>query len=70
MNLDFVSNVIADIEITSKATAAMYKLNIVKNALNLGLNLNLTKNTRGSHVYYPCNQFVTESSTYYESKIN
>lgn len=51
----------------SKASVAMFKLNIIRKALNLNQNLYLTK---GSCTYYPYNPFVTESSTYYENELN
>ena len=54
----------------SKASAAMYKLNIIRKALNLGQDLHLTKNPKDSYIYYPYNPFVTKSSTYYKSEIN
>ena len=53
----------------SKASAAMFKLNIIRKALNLGQDLHLTKGPRGSYIYYPYNPFVTKSSTYYDSEI-
>ena len=53
----------------SKASAAMYKLNIVRKALNLGQDLHLTKNPEDSYIYYPYNPFITKSSTYYDSEI-
>ena len=64
---NFIVNVL---EHQSKASAAMYKLNIVRKALNLGQDLHLTKDPEDSYIYYPYNPFVTKSSTYYESKIN
>lgn len=70
MNLDFESDVIADIEITSKAMAAMYKLNIIRKALNYWHDLHLAKDPKDTSIYYPCNQFVTENSTYYEDDLN
>ena len=54
----------------SKASAAMFKLNIVRKALNLGQDLHLTKDPENSYIYYPYNPFVTKSSTYYKSEIN
>lgn len=54
----------------SKSSAAMFQLNIIRKALNLGQNLHLTKNPEDSYIYYPYNPFVTESSTYYKSEIN
>ena len=54
----------------SKASAAMFKLNIIRKALNLGQDLHLTKNPENSYIYYTYNTFITESSTYYEDDIN
>lgn len=54
----------------SKASAAMFKLNIIRKALNLGHDIQLTKNPKDFCTYYPYNPFVTESSTYYESELN
>ena len=54
----------------SRSTSAMFKLNIIRKALNLGQDLHLTKNPENSHIYYPYNPFVTKSSTYYKSKID
>lgn len=53
----------------SKSSAAMFKLNIIRKALNLGQDLNLTKDPEDSYIYYPYNPFVTKSSTYYKSDI-
>ena len=64
---NFIVNVL---EHQSKASAAMYKLNIVRKALNLGYDLHLTKDPENSYIYYPYNPFVTNSSTYYKSDIN
>ena len=54
----------------SKSSAAMFKLNIVKKALNLNQDLHLTKDPEDSYIYYPYNPFVTKSSTYYNSELN
>ena len=54
----------------SRASAAIFKLNIIRKALNLGQDLHLTKNPKVSNIYYPYNPFVTKSSTYYKSEIN
>ena len=54
----------------SKSSAAMFKLNIVKKALNLNRDLHFTKDQEGSCIYYPYNPFVTKSSTYYEEELN
>lgn len=51
----------------SKASVAMFKLNIIRKALNLGLDLHLTKDP---YIYFPCNPFVTEKSIYYRKELN
>lgn len=53
LNLDWVSIIISELEKISKASAAMFKLNIVKKALNLGQDLYLAKNPKNSYLYYP-----------------
>ena len=53
----------------SRASAAMFKLNIIRKALNLGQDLHLTKNPKDSYIYYPYNPFVTTNSTFYKSEI-
>ena len=72
LGLDYsiISIVTKDIATFSKASAAMFKLNIIRKALNLGQDLHLTKDQEGSCIYYPYNPFVTKSSTYYKSDIN
>lgn len=55
---------------SSKASAAMFKLNIIRKALNLSYDLHLTEDIKHSCIYYPYNPFVTESSTYYKNKLN
>lgn len=57
------------IELYSKASASVFKLNIVKKALNLGHNLNFAKDPKDSFVYYPYNPFVTKGSTYYKKEL-
>ena len=54
----------------SKASAAMYKLNIVRKALNVGQDLHLRRNPGKHYICYPSNPFVTKSSTYHKSEIN
>ena len=70
LNIDDVYITINRLEKISKASAAMFKLNIIRKALNLGQDLHLTKDKEGSCIYYPYNPFVTKSSTYYNSDIN
>ena len=64
----YIRNTINDISMFSKASAAMFKLNIIRKALNLGQDLHLKKDSKD--IYYPYNPFVTNNSTYYEFKIN
>lgn len=66
----YIRNTINDISMYSRSSAAMTKLNIIRKALNLGQNLHLTKGPKDSYIYYPCNPFVTKSSTYYRSEID
>ena len=54
----------------SKASVAMFKLNIIRKALNLGQNLHLTKDPKDSHLYYPYNPLVNKSSLYYRSELD
>ena len=70
INYDVISIVTKDIFTFSKASAAMFKLNIIRKALNLGQDLHLTKDPEDYYIYYPYNPFVTKSSTYYKSEIN
>lgn len=67
LNYSIISIVAKDVATFSVASAAMFKLNIIRKALNLGHHLYLTK---GSCAYYPCNPLVTKSSTYYKSELN
>ena len=66
----YIRNTIFDISMYSTASAAMTKLNIIRKALNLGQDLHLIKDPKYSHIYYPCNPFITESSTYYEKEFS
>ena len=70
MSVDDGNAIVSTIKETSKASAAMYKLNIIRKALNLGQDLHLTKDTEDHYTYYPYNPFVTKSSTYYNSELN
>ena len=70
LNIDDVYITINRLEKISKASAAMFKLNIIRKALNLGQDLHLTKDPEDSRIYYPYNPFVTKNSTCYKSDIN
>lgn len=52
----------------SIASAAMFKLNIIKKALNLGYDLHLTKNP--TSIRFPYNPIITNNSTYYKSQLD
>ena len=58
--------IIAEISV---ATAAMFKLNIIRKALNMGQDLHLTKNPKDSYIYYPYNPFIAIDSTHYKNEI-
>lgn len=66
IDYDNVDSVIGDILIFSgsRSSAAMLKLNIIREALNLGYDLQLTENPKDSYIYYPYNPFTDESSNY------
>ena len=62
---NFIVNVLKH---QSKASAAMYKLNIVRKALNLGQDLHLTKNPEDSYIYHPYNPFAANDSADFRNK--
>lgn len=66
IDYDNIDSVIGDAIIfgCGKFSAAMLKLNIIRRALNLGYDLHLTENPKGSYIYYPYNPFTDESSNY------
>ena len=70
LDIDDVYMTINRLEKISKASTAMFKLNIIKNALNLNYELHLTRGQKRSYIYCPYNPFITKSSTYYNDKIN
>ena len=69
LNYDIISIVAKDVATFSKASAAMFKLNIIRKALNFGYNLHLVKNAGDSDLYYPVNLFITKSCTFYKSEL-
>ena len=46
----------------------MYKLNIVRKALNLGQDLHLTKDPEDSYIYHPYNPFAAKDSADFRNK--
>lgn len=67
ISFDANSRIADIIASTSKASAAMFKLNIISKALNLGQNLNFAKRSK---LYYPCISLVSEVSFCLRKKIN
>lgn len=61
----FIRTHIEEVSTYSPASAAMIKLSIIRKALNLGENMELTK----GNIYYPYNPFITKSSTHYDNEI-
>lgn len=57
------------LKIISKASAAMFNLNIIKKALNLGQELSFTKNPEDSHICYPFNPIIRRDSIYYSNEL-
>lgn len=53
----------------SKASAAMFKLNIIRKALNLGKDLHLARDPEDSLIYFPYNPIITKNSTFYSDAI-
>lgn len=72
LRLDYsiISIVAKDIATFSKTSAAMFKLNIIRKALNLGQDLHLTKNPKDSCIYYPYNPFASKNTTFYKNELN
>ena len=72
LNIDKVNaiDIVEQIKNTSKASAAIFKISIIRKALNFGQDMHLTKDPKNSCIYYPINPFVTNDSTYYSSEIN
>ena len=64
------SIIIKDIAMVNRASAAMFKLNIIRKALNLGQDLHLTKDPKDSYIYCPYNIFTTKDSIYYKTEID
>ena len=69
LNYNEVLSELCYIKKISKASAAMFKLNIIKKALNLGKELSFTKNPEDSYIYYPFNPIIRKDSIYYNDEI-
>lgn len=70
LNYNDIESKVKSIAEISKSSAAMFQLNIVRRALNFGYDLHLTKDPKNSHIYFPVNSFITESSTYYKDELD
>lgn len=70
MSIDDENSIVNTLKEKSKAMAAMYKLNIIRKALNLGNDLYFTEESEDSEIYCPYNPFVTENSTFFKKYIN
>ena len=73
INYNDVNSVIEDIIkfSNSKSAAAMFKLSIIRRALNLGQDLPFTKNSKMPCLYYhPFNACVNKNSTLYKGQLN
>ena len=64
--------IVSDVATVSVASAAMYKLNIIRRALNLGYDMHFAKNPKNSFLYYPYNPLATipEGCNYYKEQID
>ena len=70
MSIDDENSIVNTLKKRSKAMAEMYKLNIIRKALNLGQNIHLIKSANeDSLVYCPKNPFIAKGSTYYKNDI-
>lgn len=64
--------IVSGVATVSVAYAAMFRLNIIRRALNLGYDMYFAKNPRNSFLYYPYNPLATipEGCNYYKEQIN
>lgn len=69
LNYIDISVIIGNIARFSRASAAMFKLNIIRKALNLGQDLHFAENPRNSYIYHPYNPLITKDSDYYKSEL-
>lgn len=69
LNYGFILSIINQLTSVSKASAAMFKLNIIRKALNIDYDLNLTENPKNTNICFPYNPFITKDSTYYDYQL-
>ena len=65
LNYDDMFYITKNIATISRASAAMFKLNIIRKALNFGQDLHLTE----SPIWYPINPFLAENATHFRDKL-
>ena len=70
LNYDDMFYITKNIATISKASAAMYKLNIVRKALNYWHDLHLVKDPENSVIFYPYIPLITKDCTYYKNELN
>lgn len=70
INYNTVSIIINRMIKFSRASVAMFKLNIIRRALNLGYDLCLTKDPGEYGIYHPHNPFLVEGSALFKEDIN
>lgn len=63
---------VSNVATVSVASAAMFRLNIIRRALNLGYDMHFAKNPKNSFLYYPYNPLATipEGCNYYKEQID
>lgn len=69
MNLNWALRMVEELETASKASAAMFKLNIIRKALNLGKNLHLAKDPEDSCISYPFNPLITINTHAFDAEL-
>lgn len=71
LSLDYsvMLNKARTISVVSKASSAMFVVNIVRKALNLGQDLHLTREPRHSYIHCPYNPIINEISTYFKDEL-
>lgn len=72
LNYDYIAASITsrNVAVFSRASAAAFKLNIVRRALNLGQDLCFAEKPKGYNIYHPYNPITTVDSTYYKWELN
>ena len=65
-----ITSCVGTLKLVSKASAAMFMLNIVRKVLNTGYDLHLTKNTNDQdYTWYPYLRLTTKDSTFYNERL-